>query len=338
MADADFSFGDLLDTINPLQHIPAVSSIYRAVTGEAINPVARVAGDIIYGGAFGIASAVMGGVEAVASSAIKSQTGKDGIGYMVASLFGGDSSKTDTSATALAAATSPTAVASAAAPIANVTLTAAPVVPASSIQLAAAQPASTSPSPGFMSSIRLAAAQPVAAPVTPAPAPAADNAAPAPAPAAGDAKAFPLDRSKLAYSGKMTPINPVAQQTLAALSQSGVPMQFGRTIYTNPTMNGSHPAFVAPPPTAANPAPVPAPVAPAAATDAMAPAPTAAPAAGVVAAAPTTAPALGQLSPQRQPLPNELVDDMMILRALGQYKNVAGGSTPAIGAQVDVTN
>ena len=29
-----FSFHDLLDTINPLQHLPVVSTIYRAITGD----------------------------------------------------------------------------------------------------------------------------------------------------------------------------------------------------------------------------------------------------------------------------------------------------------------
>lgn len=43
------TFGDLLDVINPLQHIPMVSSIYRAVTGDEISPGARVAGGALYG-------------------------------------------------------------------------------------------------------------------------------------------------------------------------------------------------------------------------------------------------------------------------------------------------
>src|ERR1700722_3234695 len=50
----NFSFGDFLDMINPLQHIPVASSVYRDVTGETINPVSRVAGDVMYGGIFGL--------------------------------------------------------------------------------------------------------------------------------------------------------------------------------------------------------------------------------------------------------------------------------------------
>ena len=38
------TFGDVLDVINPLQHIPVVSTIYRAITGDEISPGARVAG------------------------------------------------------------------------------------------------------------------------------------------------------------------------------------------------------------------------------------------------------------------------------------------------------
>src|ERR1700722_4577543 len=33
----NFTFADFLDAINPLQHIPVVSSVYRQATGETIN-------------------------------------------------------------------------------------------------------------------------------------------------------------------------------------------------------------------------------------------------------------------------------------------------------------
>ncbi len=85
-----FSFGDFLDAINPLQHIPVISSIYREATGETINPVARVAGDVMYGGVFGLASAVMAGLGAVGNSAMEETTGKDATGTVVAALFGDD--------------------------------------------------------------------------------------------------------------------------------------------------------------------------------------------------------------------------------------------------------
>ena len=50
----DFSFADLLDVINPLHHIPLVSSIYRKLTGDEISPHARIIGATLYGGPLGL--------------------------------------------------------------------------------------------------------------------------------------------------------------------------------------------------------------------------------------------------------------------------------------------
>ena len=52
----DFSFDDFLDIINPLQHLPVVSIIYRALTGDNIKPAMRILGDIGYGGPSGFVS------------------------------------------------------------------------------------------------------------------------------------------------------------------------------------------------------------------------------------------------------------------------------------------
>ena len=52
-----FTFGDLLDIINPLQHIPVVSTIYRMVTQDEIGPGARVAGGALFGGPLGVIGA-----------------------------------------------------------------------------------------------------------------------------------------------------------------------------------------------------------------------------------------------------------------------------------------
>lgn len=68
--DKDFSFFDLLDIINPLQHIPVVSTIYRQITGDKIGNFARVAGGALYGG---FAGAIVGGVNAIAAQ----ETGHD---------------------------------------------------------------------------------------------------------------------------------------------------------------------------------------------------------------------------------------------------------------------
>ncbi len=51
-------FHHLLEVINPLQHLPVVGTLYRAITGEHIGPVEKVMGDTLYGGLWGAASSV----------------------------------------------------------------------------------------------------------------------------------------------------------------------------------------------------------------------------------------------------------------------------------------
>ena len=62
-------FHHVLDVINPLQHLPVVGSIYRAITGEHIGPVEKIAGDTLYGG-------LWGAVSSIADVAFESITGK----------------------------------------------------------------------------------------------------------------------------------------------------------------------------------------------------------------------------------------------------------------------
>ena len=52
-----FDFGDLVDIINPLQHLPVISSIYRTLTGDEISPASRLAGGALFGGPIGFVSA-----------------------------------------------------------------------------------------------------------------------------------------------------------------------------------------------------------------------------------------------------------------------------------------
>ena len=49
----DFTLDDFIDIINPLQHLPLISTIYRALTGDKIKPAMRILGDIGYGGPSG---------------------------------------------------------------------------------------------------------------------------------------------------------------------------------------------------------------------------------------------------------------------------------------------
>lgn len=75
-------FGDVLDAINPLQHIPVVSSIYRKMTGDELAPGARIAGGSIFGGPVGFVSGLI-------NSAIEGATGKDVSDHVLALLPGG---------------------------------------------------------------------------------------------------------------------------------------------------------------------------------------------------------------------------------------------------------
>lgn len=74
-----FSFGALLDIINPLQHIPVVSTIYRAITGDTIGPAPRMMGGAIFGGIVGL-------VASAADSTVEAITGKDTGSHVLAML------------------------------------------------------------------------------------------------------------------------------------------------------------------------------------------------------------------------------------------------------------
>jgi hypothetical protein len=84
-AEEEPSFWDLLDVINPLQHIPVVNDIYRELTGDQIGVGARLAGGTLFGGPIGlIASAV--------NCLIEEETG-DTLGGHALALFKGDESQ-----------------------------------------------------------------------------------------------------------------------------------------------------------------------------------------------------------------------------------------------------
>lgn len=59
-----FGFGDLIDIINPLQHIPIIGHIYRALTGDALNAGGRILGGLLYGGPMGFMAGVGGSMMA----------------------------------------------------------------------------------------------------------------------------------------------------------------------------------------------------------------------------------------------------------------------------------
>lgn len=81
-----FSFWDLVDIVNPLQHIPVVSAIYRRISGDLLDPLPRLAGGALFGGIAGV-------VSAVANLVVTEATGRDIGGGVLALLengIGGD--------------------------------------------------------------------------------------------------------------------------------------------------------------------------------------------------------------------------------------------------------
>lgn len=68
--DESFSFGDVIDIINPLHHIPVVGTAYRYITGDNLKSIGSLIGGAIYGGAPG---AAMGLVNIIAQA----ETGQD---------------------------------------------------------------------------------------------------------------------------------------------------------------------------------------------------------------------------------------------------------------------
>ncbi len=90
-----FSFADLIDVINPLQHIPVVSSLYRRMTGDEMGNPARIAGGALFGGVIGLVTSV--------ADAIVDQATGSGIGdHVITAMFGKDTKPT--AATGIAAA------------------------------------------------------------------------------------------------------------------------------------------------------------------------------------------------------------------------------------------
>jgi hypothetical protein len=76
-------FDHLWDVVNPLQHLPVIGTIYRAATGDRLDPVEKIAGGTLYGG-------LWGAVGAVASLAFESLTGKSVEDTVMAWLDGDD--------------------------------------------------------------------------------------------------------------------------------------------------------------------------------------------------------------------------------------------------------
>ena len=68
--DDGLTFFDILDIINPLQHIPFVSTLYRRLTGDIIDAAPRVMGGALFGGP-------LGAVASLINVVVEANTGKD---------------------------------------------------------------------------------------------------------------------------------------------------------------------------------------------------------------------------------------------------------------------
>jgi hypothetical protein len=95
-----FGFGDVIDIINPLHHIPIVATIYRNLSGDQIGAAPRVIGGAVWG-------RIGGFVAGVVNAVVGWWSGKDIGDHIYAAVFG-DPKKVD-GATAVAQNRPPTA-------------------------------------------------------------------------------------------------------------------------------------------------------------------------------------------------------------------------------------
>ncbi len=79
-----FTFLDFIDIINPLQHFPIISTLYRELTGDTLDPGSSVIGSTLFFGPLGTAASV-------ANVLIEDATGKDMTGHVMAFFLEEDS-------------------------------------------------------------------------------------------------------------------------------------------------------------------------------------------------------------------------------------------------------
>lgn len=298
------SFDDFIDMINPLEHIPVVSSIYRAVTGDTINPVARIAGDVLYGGILGPVSAGLSALGAISDETITAANdGKSVASTVVAALFGSDDDKTTQVASAAESAqtVSPQQVEPTTIPAVLQTL------------------ASQSPILEYPDLTQASSATPaLVAPAVPAQAVASndDNQTEQPSGIplvrADTNKGLSLDRAKPAYGGVMdTAMLQSAQQNQAlalALSGKNGALQAQHNMRNSRFAVGDPSAAILPPSNSA---------------------PTSSPLSAMSVQTP--------IAPQTQTAMQDLLKELQLSRSINQYKNAAQ-NTPQNGTTLDVAN
>lgn len=80
------SFKSILDTVNPLQQIPGISTAYREMTGDVISTGSRLIGGALLGGPIGF-------MVALVNEIISGSTGKDIGGNLMAAVSATDKYK-----------------------------------------------------------------------------------------------------------------------------------------------------------------------------------------------------------------------------------------------------
>ncbi len=77
--DDGFTFMDFLDIINPMQHLPIISNLYRNWSGDTIDPIPRIGGGALFGGPIGAIASLINVI-------INETTGKDAGDHFLAFL------------------------------------------------------------------------------------------------------------------------------------------------------------------------------------------------------------------------------------------------------------
>lgn len=80
--DDGFNFYDILDIINPLQHLPVVSTLYRKIRDDELAAAPRVLGGALFGGAIGFGAALVNAV-------IEQVSGRDVGEHVMVAVLGG---------------------------------------------------------------------------------------------------------------------------------------------------------------------------------------------------------------------------------------------------------
>jgi hypothetical protein len=88
------SFSDIVDAINPLQHIPIVSNLYQNATGDEMGAVANVGVATLFGG-------LIGGAVALANEVVEAITGDSVTGHLLSSVMTNDNVDIATATTEL---------------------------------------------------------------------------------------------------------------------------------------------------------------------------------------------------------------------------------------------